>query len=205
MTEYWSWWQGGLALGLFTVLFRVLLSRPVGVSGSWFRVTSSREERQTEQQAQQLAGDSEAMNDAFMAATLEEFGDHTIEVDTKSAQGAVDPQQNQTPASIGQHGVFMLFIFIGGLLSALLSGRFSVDIELSSRFTQLSYGLAPSWIYLLLGGMMVGFGTQMAGGCTTGHGLSGCAQFSASSLAATAVFFVSAVISAVLFVAVVPL
>jgi hypothetical protein len=49
------------------------------------------------------------------------------------------------------------------------------------------------WLSLLFGGMMVGFGTQMAGGCTSGHGLSGCSRLIPSSLLATVVFMLSAI------------
>ena len=205
MIEYWSWWQGGLALGGLTILFRILLSRPLGISGSWLRITSSRAERKAEQDANQLAGDSEAMNDAFLAATLDEFGKHDLLKQSAKSQAPAAVQRRQTPATFGQHAIFLFCIFIGALLSAIFSGRFDIEFELSSRLTQLSHGLAASWVYLLLGGMMVGFGTQMAGGCTTGHGLSGCAQLSAASLSATAVFFLSAVITAIFFVLVVPL
>ena len=53
-------------------------------------------------------------------------------------------------------------------------------------------------IALLFGGKMVGFGTQMAGGCTSGHGLSGSAQLIPASLLSTAIFFGSATLLTIL-------
>ena len=47
---------------------------------------------------------------------------------------------------------------------------------------------------LLLVGVLVGYGARWAGGCTSGHGLSGCAAGSPESLAATATFFSVAVV-----------
>lgn len=44
-------------------------------------------------------------------------------------------------------------------------------------------------------GLLVGFGTQMAGGCTSGHGVCGIARFSIRSVAATVTFIVAAGIS----------
>ncbi len=41
----------------------------------------------------------------------------------------------------------------------------------------------------LVGGLLVGFGTRYAGGCTSGHSIMGLAQFSLSSLVATIAFF----------------
>ncbi|MEJ2392658.1 MAG: YeeE/YedE thiosulfate transporter family protein [Gammaproteobacteria bacterium] len=53
----------------------------------------------------------------------------------------------------------------------------------------------PTW-YFYWGGFLVGMGTQMAGGCSSGHGLSGCANLSWSSLLATGIFFSTAVVVA---------
>ena len=48
---------------------------------------------------------------------------------------------------------------------------------------------------LLLAGLLVGYGTSMAGGCTSGHGVCGIARLSSRSLAATGVFMLMAVIT----------
>ena len=42
---------------------------------------------------------------------------------------------------------------------------------------------------ILVGGLLVGFGTRLGSGCTSGHGLCGLARLSRRSIAATAVFF----------------
>jgi uncharacterized membrane protein YedE/YeeE len=42
---------------------------------------------------------------------------------------------------------------------------------------------------LFIGGVLVGFGTRLAGGCSSGHGLSGCGRLQPVSIVATAVFF----------------
>jgi uncharacterized membrane protein YedE/YeeE len=46
---------------------------------------------------------------------------------------------------------------------------------------------------LLLAGLLVGYGTSLAGGCTSGHGVCGMARLSSRSLAATGVFMLTAV------------
>jgi uncharacterized membrane protein YedE/YeeE len=43
-------------------------------------------------------------------------------------------------------------------------------------------------VRLIAGGLIVGFGTRLANGCTSGHGVCGLARLSARSLAATATF-----------------
>lgn len=45
---------------------------------------------------------------------------------------------------------------------------------------------------LLLAGLLVGYGTSLGGGCTSGHGVCGLARLSPRSLVATAVFMASA-------------
>lgn len=45
---------------------------------------------------------------------------------------------------------------------------------------------------LILAGLLVGFGTRLGNGCTSGHGVCGIARLSRRSLAATATFMVSA-------------
>jgi uncharacterized membrane protein YedE/YeeE len=47
---------------------------------------------------------------------------------------------------------------------------------------------------LFAGGVLVGFGTRLAGGCSSGHGLSGCGRLRPVSLLATAVFFGTAAV-----------
>lgn len=51
---------------------------------------------------------------------------------------------------------------------------------------------------LIAGGLLVGFGTRLGGGCTSGHGVCGVARLSPRSLAATALFMAAG--AAVVFV-----
>jgi uncharacterized membrane protein YedE/YeeE len=47
---------------------------------------------------------------------------------------------------------------------------------------------------LFVAGILIGFGAKVAGGCTSGNGLSGTAALSPASLAATATFFATAIV-----------
>ena len=47
---------------------------------------------------------------------------------------------------------------------------------------------------VIAAGLLVGFGTRMAGGCTSGHGVCGIARLSVRSIAATLTFMVCAVV-----------
>ncbi len=46
----------------------------------------------------------------------------------------------------------------------------------------------PTWV-LIVAGLLVGFGTRMGAGCTSGHGICGIGRLSGRSIAATASFF----------------
>jgi uncharacterized membrane protein YedE/YeeE len=64
----------------------------------------------------------------------------------------------------------------------------------------IGYGMAqprlPSnWAVIIAAGLLVGFGTRLGGGCTSGHGICGIARLSPRSIAATVVFMVTAVIT----------
>jgi uncharacterized membrane protein YedE/YeeE len=57
---------------------------------------------------------------------------------------------------------------------------FGVDAIFSSK----------GFIFLVLGGFLVGFGTRYAGGCTSGHTIFGLATLQWPSLVATISFFI---------------
>ncbi len=62
----------------------------------------------------------------------------------------------------------------------------------------IGYGMAPLKLpskldRIVAAGLLVGFGSRLGGGCTSGHGICGIGRFSPRSIAATIVFMVTAV------------
>ncbi len=53
--------------------------------------------------------------------------------------------------------------------------------------------LPSSWTVIIAAGLLVGFGSRLGGGCTSGHGICGVARLSARSIAATAIFMLTAI------------
>ena len=53
-----------------------------------------------------------------------------------------------------------------------------------------SLGSLPSMIVLVIGGLLIGFGTRWAGGCTSGHAISGLSNLQLPSLIAVVGFFI---------------
>jgi len=76
--------------------------------------------------------------------------------------------------------------FLAGLLAAPLAYG-TLSGPLPDVQTDASTGL------LVAGGLLVGFGTRLGAGCTSGHGVCGLARLSPRSLAATGVFMATAV------------
>lgn len=71
---------------------------------------------------------------------------------------------------------FLAGLFAGGLFFAWFSPA------------ALRNELARSTYALVAAGLLVGFGTRLGGGCTSGHGVCGIGRFSHRSLVATLVF-----------------
>lgn len=85
--------------------------------------------------------------------------------------------------------------FNGGLVGgAVLAGLLGPTSHLHG-YGALSAALGPAALtpLLLIVGIAMGYGARWAGGCTSGHGISGCSAGSPESLAATATFFSVAV------------
>jgi len=54
--------------------------------------------------------------------------------------------------------------------------------------------MPSSYITIIVGGLLVGFGTRLGSGCTSGHGICGIARLSPRSIAATGVFMLAAIV-----------
>jgi uncharacterized membrane protein YedE/YeeE len=53
--------------------------------------------------------------------------------------------------------------------------------------------ITVSWPWIIVAGLLVGFGTRMGSGCTSGHGVLGLARLSPRSFAAVATFLIAGV------------
>ena len=54
--------------------------------------------------------------------------------------------------------------------------------------------MPANWVIIIAAGLLVGFGSRLGGGCTSGHGICGIARLSARSIAATAIFMFMAIV-----------
>ncbi len=79
--------------------------------------------------------------------------------------------------------LFLIGLVLGPFVYKILSNK---EIELV---------ISNSYILLIIAGLLVGFGTRISGGCTSGHGISGLSRFSLRSIIATVTFILVGVIT----------
>lgn len=188
--EYWTWWASGLALSAVMVFHWFALHRMMAVSG---RITSLVDRiRHGAPEPSPLSPDE--MLAAIQATTAEEFGEGHIATKQTSPPASSPKEQATTappPRTSAEHILFFFGLVCGGAVAAWFGAGFSPTLSLhGSAFSRLS-GESPtaSFFLLGLGGLLVGFGTRMAGGCTSGHGLCGSSRLQPGSLVATLSFF----------------
>ena len=80
----------------------------------------------------------------------------------------------------------------------VLSIAFVIGLPLGAAMIMLLYGpveasFEQSFVTLLVGGLLVGFGTRLGSGCTSGHGVCGISRLSARSMIATATFMMAGI------------
>lgn len=94
--------------------------------------------------------------------------------------------------------MLVLGVVIGSFLSACLSGQFAWLWVPDFWVEAIGNGRFGRWLIALAGGVVMGFGARWAGGCTSGHGISGTLQLALSSWLAAACFFAGGIASAML-------
>lgn len=173
LSSFWPWYVAGPLIGLFVPLLLVLTGKGFGVSSSLKHTC---------------------------AAALPTDADY-FAYDWKT------------------HGLWNL-IFVGGILLGgilavqFLGGGGPTGIAASTKadlqalgisdfsglvppllFEWSSLGSVPGVVVLVLGGFLVGFGARYAGGCTSGHGITGLARLQVPSMIAVIGFFIGGLVA----------
>jgi uncharacterized membrane protein YedE/YeeE len=79
--------------------------------------------------------------------------------------------------------LFLVGLIIGPILYTLFTSK------------QINVTISNSYILLIIAGLLVGLGTRISGGCTSGHGISGIGRFSLRSIIATITFMIVGIIT----------
>ncbi|MGD2067272.1 MAG: YeeE/YedE thiosulfate transporter family protein [Gemmatimonadota bacterium] len=138
----------GIGLGLVLLAAFVVMGRGLGASGGFGSLASA---------GVAAAAPEHARANPVFARFVDGMGD---------AEGP-----------LGDWVVFeLLGVTLGGMLSALLAGRFRIAVERGPRA-----GAAPRMAFAFGGGALMGLGAAFARGCTSGQALTGGALLSVGS------------------------
>jgi uncharacterized membrane protein YedE/YeeE len=88
---------------------------------------------------------------------------------------------------------FLTGLVGGGVLSALVSGGWAPTWDLGMFDQVIGFGPAGKLVWMFAGGLLIGFGTRLANGCTSGHGIFGLSNFEGPSLVAMLSFMAAGI------------
>jgi uncharacterized membrane protein YedE/YeeE len=90
---------------------------------------------------------------------------------------------------------FLAGLVLGGFLSAVLSGGWAPIWSLGLLDTVVGLGHAGKLAWMLGGGLFIGFGTRLANGCTSGHGIFGMSNLEWPSVVSTISFMAGGILT----------
>jgi len=102
----------------------------------------------------------------------------------------------KTIPEIDWQWMLVLGIVLGAFASSWLSGEFRLEWVPSLWAATFGTGHLPRLVTAFTGGIILGFGSRWAGGCTSGHGISGTLQLAVSGWLAVVAFFLTGSLTA---------
>ena len=106
------------------------------------------------------------------------------------------PYYVKFPPTVDWEWMLVVGILVGSFVSAHLSGQLQLQWIPGKWSAAFGTALFPRWLIALIGGIIMGFGARWAGGCTSGHGISGTLQLALSSWLAAVCFFIGGIAAA---------
>lgn len=177
---YWPWLKSGLALAA-AFLLAVILVKPIGVSTQF------------------------VVLDGLL---VKAFSPKIVQVDeeAKSGYSSPNPYLNKSGGKYAKsiakplnYGfIFVLAMVLGGLLSRMTRKDKSLPILPASHEARFGASKGVRYLLAFVGGIIVIWGARLAGGCTSGHMMSGMMQTAVSGYLFAAAAFAIAVPTAII-------
>lgn len=101
------------------------------------------------------------------------------------------------PPRVGWGFIFVLSTIVGGAIAALTGGEFANEWLPSMWEARFGESIGLRAAVATCGGVLMAFGARLAGGCTSGHGISGTMQLSVGSWIAVICFFIGGIAVAI--------
>jgi len=178
MEERWNWLAGGLALGL-TCLLAVYLIKPIGVSTQYVILDGIIWNA--------VSGDL-VKKDPAAPKGYSSPNPYLNKSGGKYAKNIANP--------LNYSFVFVLAMILGGIISSLsMPSKPTVSERVAPPVWQKRFGDDPikRYLFAFLAGVLVLYGARLAGGCTSGHMISGMMQTSLSGYLFAAGVFASGI------------
>lgn len=87
-------------------------------------------------------------------------------------------------------------LVVGGFVSAWLGGGWAPTWDVGPLDRAAAFGRSAKLAWMFAGGVLIGYGTRLGGGCTSGHGIFGLSNLEWPSLAATLSFMGAGIVAA---------
>lgn len=114
----------------------------------------------------------------------------------RGEKAASRPYYQEIKLAVDWQAMLVLGIVIGSLVSALLSGDFHWQWVPQIWASAFGHSAVVRVLVAVAGGICLGFGARWAGGCTSGHGISGTLQLVVSSWVSAICFFIGGIVAA---------
>ena len=102
------------------------------------------------------------------------------------------------PPRVDWEFVFVVATIAGGAIAALTGGEFANEWLPPMWVARFGDSIALRAVVAFGGGILMAFGARLAGGCTSGHGISGTLQLNVASWIAVVCFFIGGIAVAML-------
>lgn len=86
-------------------------------------------------------------------------------------------------------------LVLGGVISAAMAGGWNTTWALGMFDSEIGWGHGGKLIWMFVGGLFIGFGTRLAGGCTSGHGIFGMSNLELPSIISTISFMSAGIVT----------
>jgi uncharacterized membrane protein YedE/YeeE len=107
-------------------------------------------------------------------------------------------QRKEITSGRGWRLPFLFGLLLGGVTSAALAQGWHPTWALGVFDEAIALGNPGKLGWMFVGGLFIGFGTRMAGGCTSGHGIFGISNLEPASIRATLSFMAAGVVTTAL-------
>ena len=102
------------------------------------------------------------------------------------------------PPRVGWEFVFVVSVIVGGAIAAVTGGEFANEWLPSMWVARFGDSITLRAAVAFGGGILMALGARLAGGCTSGHGISGTLQLNVASWIAVSCFFIGGIAVAML-------